>query len=117
MTSVRTHLVLGGGGSLGAFQVGGLLALAEAGVLPDALFACSAGALNAAFLASDPSLARAQALAAWWSDSGSRRVLAPGRWTQVRGMVSAVATRAERAAGRAAAARAGLHPRRRPRRE
>lgn len=95
MTPPRTLVVLGGGGSLGAFQVGGLLALAEAGVLPDALFGCSAGALNAAFLASDPSPARARALAEWWSDSGSRRVLAPGRWSQVRGVVSAVASRAD----------------------
>lgn len=95
MPAARNLFVLGGGGALGAFQVGGLLALAEHGVLPDALFGCSAGALNAAFLASDPSLARAQALSAWWSDSGSRRVLAPGRWTQVRGMVSAVVSRAD----------------------
>lgn len=95
MSPSRNLFVLGGGGALGAFQVGGLLALAEAGVLPDALFGCSAGALNAAFLASDPSLERARALADWWSDSSSRRVLAPGRWSQVRGMVSAVASRAD----------------------
>lgn len=87
--------MLGGGGALGAYQVGALLALAEADVLPDALFGCSAGALNAAFLASDPSLPRARALAAWWAASDSRRVLSPGRWTQVRGMVSAVASRAD----------------------
>jgi predicted acylesterase/phospholipase RssA len=95
MPPPRNLFVLGGGGALGAYQVGGLLALAEAGVLPDALFGCSAGALNAAFLASDPSLSRARALAAWWSDSASRRVLAPGRWRQARGMVSAVASRAD----------------------
>jgi predicted acylesterase/phospholipase RssA len=95
MPPPRNLFVLGGGGALGAYQVGGLLALAEAGVLPDALFGCSAGALNAAFLASDPSLPRARALASWWSDSASRRVLAPGRWTQARGMVSAVASRAD----------------------
>lgn len=95
MASSRNLFVLGGGGALGAFQVGGLLALAEGGVIPDALFGCSAGALNAAFLASDPSLGRARELAAWWSDSGSRRVLAPGRWSQLRGMATAVASRAD----------------------
>lgn len=95
MSTSRNLFVLGGGGALGAYQVGGLLALAEAGVLPDALFGCSAGALNAAFLASDPSVERARALADWWADSASRRVLAPGRWSQVRGMVSAVASRAD----------------------
>lgn len=95
MPAPRTLFVLGGGGSLGAFQVGGLVALAEAGVVPDALFGCSAGALNAAFLASDPSLRRARELAQWWTDSDSRRVLAPSRWSQLRGMASAVATRAD----------------------
>jgi predicted acylesterase/phospholipase RssA len=95
MPAPRTLVVLGGGGSLGAFQVGGLVALAEAGVVPDALFGCSAGALNAAFLASDPSLRRARELAQWWTDSDSRRVLAPSRWSQLRGMASAVATRAD----------------------
>ncbi len=45
----RTVLVLGGGGALGAFQAGGLLALAEAGVFPDAVFGCSVGALNVRF--------------------------------------------------------------------
>ena len=95
MPAPRTLFVLGGGGAMGAFQVGGLLALAEGGVIPDALFGCSAGALNAAFLASDPSLHRAQQLATWWADSASRRVLAPGRWSQLRGMASAVASRAD----------------------
>lgn len=95
MPASRSLFVLGGGGALGAFQVGGLLALAEAGIVPDALFGCSAGALNAAFLASDPTLERARRLAQWWSDAESRRVLAPGRWSQLRGMAGAVATRAD----------------------
>src|SRR5687768_3649432 len=91
----RTLLVLGGGGSLGAFQVGGLLALAEAGVLPDALFGCSAGALNAAFLASSPTLERSRALADWWAGTSSRNVLSASRWSQMRGVVAAVAGRAD----------------------
>lgn len=95
MSSPRTLLVLGGGGSLGAFQVGGLLALAEADVLPDALFGCSAGALNAAFLASSPTLERTRALADWWASTSSRNALSPNRWTQVRGVVAAVTGRAD----------------------
>lgn len=95
MTSTRTLFVLGGGGSLGAFQVGALCALTEAGRLPDALYGCSAGALNAAFLASDPTARRARDLAAWWTDADSRRVLSPSRWAAVRGMASAVASRAD----------------------
>jgi len=56
---MSTHLVLGGGGAMGAFQAGALVALLDAGVVPDALYGSSAGALNAAFLASRPDLSRA----------------------------------------------------------
>ena len=47
----RDAVVLSGGGSLGAAQVGALRALLESGVRPDLLVGCSVGALNAAFLA------------------------------------------------------------------
>jgi NTE family protein len=50
----RTAFVLSGGASLGAMQVGMLQALYEHGVIPDLLVATSAGALNAAFVASRP---------------------------------------------------------------
>jgi NTE family protein len=43
--------VLGGGGSLGAMQVGMLRALTEAGVAPDLVVGTSVGSLNAAVLA------------------------------------------------------------------
>jgi NTE family protein len=43
--------VLGGGGSLGAMQVGMIQALAEAGVAPDLVVGTSVGSLNAAVLA------------------------------------------------------------------
>lgn len=43
--------VLGGGGARGAFQVGALQALIEAGYRPQLLVGASVGALNAAFLA------------------------------------------------------------------
>ncbi|HEU4405368.1 MAG TPA: patatin-like phospholipase family protein [Polyangiaceae bacterium] len=39
-------LLLGGGGHLGAFSAGALLALDEAGWAPDLLIASSAGAIN-----------------------------------------------------------------------
>jgi NTE family protein len=51
-----TAFVLGGGGNLGAVQVGMLRALVEHGILPDVLAGCSVGALNAAGLAGDPTL-------------------------------------------------------------
>jgi NTE family protein len=50
----RTAFVLSGGASLAALQVGMLHALYERGVAPDILVGTSAGALNAAFIASRP---------------------------------------------------------------
>jgi predicted acylesterase/phospholipase RssA len=50
----RTAFVLSGGASLGALQVGMLRALYERGIAPDLLVAASAGAFNAAFVASRP---------------------------------------------------------------
>ena len=48
----RTALVLGGGAALSAMQAGMVHALYERGIVPDLLVGTSAGALNAAFLAS-----------------------------------------------------------------
>ncbi|HKC29770.1 MAG TPA: patatin-like phospholipase family protein, partial [Jatrophihabitans sp.] len=89
--SPRTILVLGGGGALGAYQAGALLALAEAGILPDAIYACSVGALNGAFLASNPSVAQAARLAEWWVDTRTRGVLEPSMWGRLRGLAAAAA--------------------------
>jgi NTE family protein len=50
----RTAFVLSGGASLGAAQAGMLQALYERGIVPDLLVGTSAGALNAAFVASRP---------------------------------------------------------------
>jgi NTE family protein len=62
----RDVFVLSGGGSLGAAQIGSLRALFEAGVVPDAIVGCSVGALNAAFLAVDPTLERVNELEEIW---------------------------------------------------
>lgn len=63
----RTAFVLSGGGSLGAVQVGMLAALESAGVRPDLLIGTSAGALNAAWIASHGMSARSLSeLAAVW---------------------------------------------------
>src|SRR3954452_89686 len=59
--------VLSGGASLGAIQAGMLRALYERGTTPDLLIGTSAGALNAAFVASRPqTVETADALAAVW---------------------------------------------------
>jgi NTE family protein len=46
--------VLGGGGSLGAVQVGMLQALGEHGIAPDLVTGTSIGSINGAVLALDP---------------------------------------------------------------
>lgn len=50
----RTAFVLSGGGGFGAMQVGMLRALYEQGIVPDSLVGTSAGAMNAAFIATRP---------------------------------------------------------------
>src|SRR6266851_1825735 len=63
----RTAFVLAGGAALGAMQAGMVHALYERGIAPDLLIGTSAGALNAAFLASRPAtVATAEKLAAVW---------------------------------------------------
>ncbi len=66
--------VLGGGGLLGASEVGMLQGLAEAGVVPDLIVGSSVGAINGAVFAADPSLRAADRLAELWSELGRRDV-------------------------------------------
>ncbi|MHB8961463.1 MAG: patatin-like phospholipase family protein [Candidatus Limnocylindrales bacterium] len=58
--------VLGGGGVLGATEVGMLRALLEAGITPDLVLGTSVGALNGAFLAADPTVEATIRLAELW---------------------------------------------------
>lgn len=65
--------VLGGGGILGAAEVGMLAALLEAGIQPDVVVGTSIGAINGAAIAADPTPEGAQRLSELWqevSDSG-----------------------------------------------
>lgn len=65
----HTAFVLSGGASLGALQVGMLRALYERRIVPDLLVGTSAGALNAAFIASRPqTVETADELAGVWRD-------------------------------------------------
>ena len=61
---MRLALVLSGGGARGAFQVGVLAAMEDAGLEPVVVSGTSSGALNAAGLAAGLS---ADGLAAWWT--------------------------------------------------
>ena len=62
---MTTAFVLGGGGLLGAHEVGMLRALTEAGVRPDLVVGTSIGALNGALVAADPVRAAAQLSRMW----------------------------------------------------
>ena len=69
MSAPRTAFVLSGGASLGAAQAGMLRALFEHGITADLLVGTSAGALNAAFVASRAQTAQtARELGRIWCD-------------------------------------------------
>ena len=62
----RIAFVLGGGGVLGAHEVGMLRALAEHGVEPDLVLGTSIGAVNGALYAADPTPAGVARLTELW---------------------------------------------------
>ena len=67
VTVGRVAFVLGGGGVLGATQVGMLAALVERDVLPDLVLGTSVGALNGALIAAAPGADSVARLADLWS--------------------------------------------------
>lgn len=75
MNDAKTAFVLGGGGLLGAHEVGMLRALMEAGIRPDLIVGTSVGAFNGAFVAADPENA-ADLLAEAWQREGAGSVFA-----------------------------------------
>jgi NTE family protein len=66
---VKTAFVLGGGGLLGAHEVGMLRALAEAGITADIIVGTSIGAVNGAFVAADPEGAADRLTDLWRGES------------------------------------------------
>jgi NTE family protein len=64
----RVAFVLGGGGKLGAAEVGMLRALVDAGIRPDLVLGTSIGAVNGVALAADPTDAGITRLHALWAD-------------------------------------------------
>src|SRR2546423_13995450 len=62
---MTTAFVLGGGGLLGAHEVGMLRALAEAGVRPDLVVGTSIGALNGVLVAAEPAEAAGRLARMW----------------------------------------------------
>jgi NTE family protein len=70
--------VFSGGGSRGALEAGGVKALYEAGIRPDMVVGSSAGAMNAAFLAIDPSAGAAERLCNIWRNVKNKDVIPGG---------------------------------------
>ena len=68
---MSTAFVLGGGGVLGAVEVGMLRALLERGITPDLVLGTSVGALNGALVAREPRLSVIDKLAALWQGAGN----------------------------------------------
>jgi NTE family protein len=62
----RVAYVLGGGGHMGAYEVGMLHALLEGGVQPDVVVGTSVGAINGAAIAAEPSLDTVERLRSIW---------------------------------------------------
>lgn len=71
----RDAFVLGGGGVLGAAEVGMARALLEAGVHPDLVCGTSVGAINGAAIAADPTPEGAEHLLAIWDALAEEGVL------------------------------------------
>jgi NTE family protein len=67
----RTAFVFGGGGMLGASEVGMLQALMEAGLRPDLVLGTSVGAINGAVVAADPTPGCVTQLISTWESMGS----------------------------------------------
>ncbi len=70
---MTTAFVLGGGGVLGAVEVGMLRALLEREIVPDLVLGTSVGAINGALVAKDPSLAVIDRLTELWQSATQGR--------------------------------------------
>lgn len=77
----KTAFVLGGGGNLGAIQVGMLRAVIDRGVTPDLIVGCSVGALNAVALAGEPDRDGVDRLATTWLGLKPDDIFPAGRLT------------------------------------
>jgi NTE family protein len=76
--------VLGGGGLLGAAEVGMLQALTDRGLRPDLVLGSSVGALNGAVIAADPAPDSVARLIELWTALGSNDVFASSLFGQMR---------------------------------
>jgi NTE family protein len=75
----RTALVLAGGGTRGALQIGMLQVLTEHGFVPDRIYGSSVGAVNGAAFAGDPSREGVQRMTEIWRGLTRDTVYPQGR--------------------------------------
>jgi NTE family protein len=73
-SALPTAFVLGGGGILGAAEVGMLRSLLEREIFPDLIVGSSVGALNGAFIAANPSRASVERMVDLWTGLSDRGV-------------------------------------------
>ena len=85
---MTTAFVLGGGGVLGAAEVGMLRALFEVDIVPDLVLGTSVGALNGAMVARDPTPAVIERLTELWQDAQTMRTVSDRPLRTVRRAVS-----------------------------
>ena len=88
MNQPKTALVLSGGGSLGAVQVGMLYALTRAGLHFDMVVGSSVGALNGAFYAANPTLQGVEDLAALWKSLRKQDIFPISWMTSLRALLT-----------------------------
>ena len=74
MSGKPIAFVLGGGGVLGAVEVGMLRALLERGIRPDIIVGTSIGAVNGVLVAAEPTERVTARLAALWASPQAREV-------------------------------------------
>jgi NTE family protein len=82
----KTALVLAGGGSFGAIQVGMMHSLAAHGISADMVVGSSVGALNGAYYAGDPTLKGVQQLETIWRGL-TRHDVFPINWRTLLGFI------------------------------
>ena len=79
----RTAFVLGGGGLLGAAEVGMLHALDDAGIVPDVVLGTSIGAINGAFFAVYPGADAVAMLEHLWTSDATESVFGASAWQRM----------------------------------
>jgi NTE family protein len=83
----RLAVVLGGGGNLGAFEVGVVDVMAARGIVPDLLVGTSVGAINAAFWAFNPDPEAGAKLLEIWRQAARQPLLRGGRIAVLRRLI------------------------------